>query len=39
MSLNIGGRSIAIGMGLMIVLTSATLIRANGDAFSMLNKL
>jgi len=30
-SLNIGGRSIAIGMGLMIVLTSATLIRANGD--------
>jgi tetratricopeptide (TPR) repeat protein len=30
-SLNIGGRSIAIGTGLMIVLTSATLIRANGD--------
>jgi len=30
-SLNIGGRSIAIGTSLMIVLTSAPLIRANGD--------
>ena len=31
LSLNIGGRFIAIGTGLMIVLSSATLIRANGD--------
>jgi len=30
-TLRIGGRSIAIGMGLMFVLTSVRLIRANGD--------
>jgi len=31
LSLNIARRSIAIGTGLMMVLISATLIRANGD--------
>jgi len=31
LSLNIGSRSIAIGTGLMMVISSATLIRANGD--------